>query len=184
VREPSEILVRVGAEEDLEALTDIYNHYIRESPATFDTEPFTPDERRDWLLSHLEDGPYRLLVAQVRHVTGNGSDGTASGQLLGFATSSQFRPRPAYSTSVEVSCYLAPGTGGRRGIGTLLYRHLFEALEGQDVHRAYAGITVPNEASVRLHKRFGFQLVGTYSEAGRKFGRYFDVQRYEKALGP
>ncbi|HEV7626328.1 MAG TPA: GNAT family N-acetyltransferase [Streptomyces sp.] len=209
------MLVRVGAEEDLEALTDMYNHYILESPATFDTEPFTPEERRDWLLSHIEDGPYRLLVAQQRQIAGNDADetgdsvrsaGTAaavgdrgtgatsgrpcrsgrsgrSGQILGYATSSQFRPRRAYDTSVEVSCYLAPGAAGR-GLGTLLYKHLFEALEGQDLHRAYAGITVPNDASVRLHQRFGFELVGTYREAGRKFGRYYDVQRYEKALGP
>lgn len=182
--ENSEALVRAGAEEDLKALTEMYNHYIRESPATFDTEPFTPDERRDWLFSHLEDGPYRLMVAQQSHLSmGDGSGGTASGQILGFATSSQFRPRPAYRTSVEVSCYLAPGAGGR-GLGTLLYEHLFEALQGQDLHRAYAGITVPNDASVRLHRRFGFALVGTYHEAGRKFGRYYDVERYEKALDP
>ncbi len=202
--ETSEILVRVGAEQDLEALTDIYNHYVRESSATFDTEPFTPEERRDWLLSHIEDGPYRLMVAQRRQIAtadpargglsgrpsgasaaapaGTGACGTASGQVLGFATSSQFRPRRAYDTSVEVSCYLAPGAGGH-GLGTLLYKHLFEELEGQDLHRAYAGITVPNDASVRLHQRFGFELVGTYREAGRKFGRYHDVQRYEKALG-
>lgn len=199
--ETSEILVRVGAEEDLEALTDIYNHYVRESPATFDTEPFTPEERRDWLLSHLEDGPYRLLVALRRgqdqkdpgkHDGSGRSGGTpaaaggggpASGQLLGYATSSQFRPRAAYSTSVETSVYLAPGASGL-GVGSLLYGRLFAALEGQDLHRAYAGITVPNDASVRLHKRFGFELVGTYHEAGRKFGRYYDVQRYEKPLGP
>jgi phosphinothricin acetyltransferase len=191
----------VGAEEDLEALTDIYNHYVRESSATFDVEPFAPEERRDWLLSHLEDGPYRLMVAQRREIATpegdrgrdsghgttrapdrSGGGATASGQVLGFATSSQFRPRRAYDTSVEVSCYLAPGTGGR-GLGTMLYKHLFEALEGQDLHRAYAGITVPNDASVRLHRRFGFELVGTYREAGRKFGRYHDVQRWEKALG-
>lgn len=197
--ESSEVLVRAGTEEDLKPLTDIYNHYVRESAATFDTEPFTPGERRDWLLSHLEDGPYRLLVAQERHITGGGraaaggrtdspstppgTRGSAFGQVLGYATSSQFRPRPAYSTSVEVSVYLAPEAAGR-GIGSLLYEHLFEALKGQDLHRAYAGITVPNDASVRLHERFGFELVGTYHEAGRKFGRYYDVQRYEKALGP
>lgn len=209
----SEALVRAGVEEDLKALTDIYNHYVRESSATFDTEPFTPEERRAWLLSHLEDGPHRLLVAQQLHIaekdaagtpgtagsagiTGNAGNGgrggsgagvrrnrSAFGQVLGYATSSQFNPRPGYSTSVEVSVYLAPEAYGR-GIGTLLYEHLFEALKGQDLHRAYAGITVPNDASVRLHQRFGFELAGTYREAGRKFGRYYDVQRYEKALGP
>ena len=61
--EPTEVQVRPGAERDLEALTDIYNHYVRETPITFDTAVFTPEERRPWLLSHPEDGPYRLMVA-------------------------------------------------------------------------------------------------------------------------
>lgn len=170
--------VRPGIESDLEALTDIYNHYVRETALTFDTVPFAPDQRLPWLRSHPEDGPHRLLVAQdVRN-----ADGTAP-RILGYATSSAFRPKPAYSTSVEVSVYCAPGAAGR-GIGTLLYAALFETLAGEDLHRAYAGITQPNEASVRLHDRFGFRLIGTYEEVGRKFDRYWDVAWYEKQLGP
>jgi phosphinothricin acetyltransferase len=82
---------------------------------------------------------------------------------------------------VEVTVYLAPHAGGR-GIGTLLYTALFEALAEEDVHRAYAGVAQPNEASTRLHERFGFRHVGTYREVGRKFGRYWDVAWYEKDL--
>ncbi|MBW5424943.1 GNAT family N-acetyltransferase [Streptomyces sp. BG9H] len=169
--------VRPGVETDLEALTDLYNHYVRETAITFDTVTFLPEERRPWLLSHPKDGPYRLLVAQERD-----SD-TCPGRLLGYATSSPFRAKPAYSTSVEVSVYCAPDAAGR-GIGTLLYKALIEALEGEDLHRAYAGIAQPNEASVRLHERFGFRHVGTYEEVGRKFGRYWDVAWYERPLGP
>ncbi|MCT2593104.1 N-acetyltransferase family protein [Streptomyces sp. N2-109] len=172
----TEIEVRAAREGDLEELTSIYNHFVRETPATFDIEPFTPEERRPWLLSHHEDGPHRLLVASA---TGKGA--TPGGRVLGYAHSSRFRPKAAYDTSVECTVYAAPHAGGR-GIGTLLYKHLFEILDGQDLHRAYAGITVPNEASVRLHRRFGFELCGTYGQAGRKFGRYYDVQRFEKAL--
>ncbi|MEU6230036.1 N-acetyltransferase family protein, partial [Streptomyces sp. NPDC047042] len=95
--------------------------------------------------------------------------------------SGPFRAKPAYGTTVEVTVYLAPDAGGR-GIGTLLYKALFEALAGEDVHRALAGIVTPNEASVRLHERFGFRYVGTYREVGRKFGRYWDVAWYEKDL--
>ncbi|MEU6575477.1 N-acetyltransferase family protein [Streptomyces sp. NPDC046805] len=169
--EHAEVQVRPGVEDDLEALTNIYNHYVRETPITFDTAVFTPEERRPWLLSHPEDGPYRLMVA---------SD-TASGEILGYATSSPHRPKAAYGTSVETTVYVAPHAG-RRGIGTLLYKALFEALSGEDLHRAFAGITQPNEASTRLHAGFGFRYVGTYSEIGRKFGRYWDVAWYEKEL--
>lgn len=172
--EGSEVLVRAAEEFDLAALTDLYNHYVRQSAITFDTVPLSPEQRRSWLLSHSKDGPYRLLVAQE-------PGARVPGRILGYAHSSRFRPKPAYDTSVECTVYVAPDAGGR-GIGTLLYQHLFEALDGQDVHRAYAGITVPNEASVRLHRRFGFVWCGTYHEAGRKFGKYHDVERFEKLL--
>ncbi|KOU57388.1 GCN5 family acetyltransferase [Streptomyces sp. MMG1533] len=169
--ERTEVQVRPGVESDLTALTDIYNHYVRETSITFDTAVFTPEERRPWLLSHPEDGPYRLMVATQADTQ----------EILGYATSSPYRAKPAYSTSVEVTVYLAPHAGGR-GIGTLLYKALFEALSGEDLHRAYAGIAQPNEASARLHERFGFRHVGTYEEVGRKFGRYWDVAWYEKDL--
>jgi phosphinothricin acetyltransferase len=167
----AEVQVRPGVEEDLKALTDLYNHYVRETPITFDTEPYTPEERRPWLLSHPEDGPHRLRVAADAD----------SQEILGYATSSPYRAKPAYATSVETTVYVAPGAGGR-GIGSLLYAALFEALAGEDLHRAYAGIAQPNEASARLHTRFGFRHVGTYREVGRKFGRYWDVAWYEKPL--
>ncbi|MEU8028801.1 N-acetyltransferase family protein [Streptomyces sp. NPDC049099] len=173
--ERTEVQVRPGVERDLNTLTAIYNHYARETAITFDTAIFTPEERRPWLLSHPEDGPYRLMVATETEPEGD------SQRILGYATSSPYRPKPAYVTSVEVSVYVAPGTG-RRGIGTLLYDALFKALAGEDVHRAYAGIAQPNEASERLHARFGFRYVGTYREVGRKFGRYWDVAWYEKQL--
>lgn len=167
----TEVQVRPGVEGDLDALTAIYNHYVRETAITFDTAIFTPEERRPWLLSHPEDGPHRLMVATDAE----------SQEILGYATSSPYRPKPAYVTSVETSVYVAPDAG-RRGVGTLLYDALFKALADEDVHRAYAGIAQPNESSERLHARFGFRHVGTYHEVGRKFGRYWDVAWYEKEL--
>ncbi|QCD56457.1 GNAT family N-acetyltransferase [Streptomyces hawaiiensis] len=169
--ECTEVQVRPGVEADLDALTTLYNHYVRETAITFDTAVFTPQERRPWLLSHPEDGPYRLMVATEPD----------SQEILGYSTSSPFRMKPAYATSVETTVYVTPGAG-RRGVGTLLYTALFEALSGEDLHRAYAGVALPNEASARLHERFGFRHVGTYREAGRKFGRYWDVAWYEKEL--
>ncbi|MFI0895921.1 GNAT family N-acetyltransferase [Streptomyces sp. NPDC020983] len=169
--ERTDVQVRAGTEGDLAALTDIYNHYVRETPVTFDIAPITPDERRPWLLSHPEDGPHRLLVAQPAN----------GGQVIGYATSSPYRPKAAYVTSVETSIYLAPGAGGR-GVGSLLYAALFDALADEDVHRAYAGVTLPNEASIRIHERFGFREVGVFREVGRKFGTYHDVVWLEKRL--
>ncbi|MFJ8593759.1 GNAT family N-acetyltransferase [Streptomyces sp. NPDC093598] len=169
--ERTEVQVRPGVEGDLEALTALYNHYVRETAITFDTAIFTPEERRPWLLSHPEDGPYRLMVAREPDTQ----------EILGYSTSSPFRMKPAYATSVETTVYVAPDAG-RRGVGTLLYTALFEVLSGEDLHRAYAGIALPNEASARLHERFGFTHVGTYREVGRKFGRYWDVAWYEKPL--
>lgn len=169
--EPTEVQVRPGVEGDLDALTDLYNHYVRETSITFDTAVLTSRERRPWLLSHPEDGPHRLMVATEADTQ----------EILGYATSSPFRAKAAYGTSVEVTVYVSPHAP-RRGVGTLLYKALFAALEREDVHRAYAGIAQPNEASTRLHERFGFRHVGTYHEVGRKFGRYWDVAWYEKEL--
>jgi phosphinothricin acetyltransferase len=168
----TKVQVSPGKEADLDALTDIYNHYVRETPITFDVTPVTRVDRRPWLLSHPEDGPYRLLIARAPG---------PSGGVLGYATSSPFRPKVAYSTSVETSIYLAPGAVGR-GVGTSLYEALFAALEGEDIHRAYAGVTLPNEASIRLHQRFSFRRVGVYEQVGRKFGTYHDVAWFEKRL--
>jgi phosphinothricin acetyltransferase len=191
--ERRDVQVRAGTAADLGGLTELYNHYIRETPITFDTEPFTCEQRRPWLASHPQDGPHRLLVAQEADgkPTGprpgppngdaRGDDSEDGSALLGYATSSAFRPKAAYATSVEVTVYCAPRAAGR-GVGTLLYEALFDALTGEDVHRAYAGIALPNEASVRLHTRFGFRHIGTYSEVGRKFGRYWDVAWYQKDL--
>ncbi|WP_246212924.1 GNAT family N-acetyltransferase [Streptomyces abyssomicinicus] len=166
-----EVQVRPGTEEDLTGLTDIYNHYVCETPYTFDTLPFPPGERRAWLAGYSARGPHRLLVAED----------AGTGTLLGYATSGRFRPKPAYLSSVECTVYLAPGATGR-GVGGRLYRALFDALADEDVHRAYAAIVPPNEPSERLHRRFGFEQVGLFREVGWKFGRYWDVAWFEKRL--
>jgi phosphinothricin acetyltransferase len=104
------------------------------------------------------------------------------GFVCGFASSSPFRARAAYATSIETSVYCDPERLGR-GTGSMLYVRLFDELAGEDLHRAYAGIALPNDASVSLHERFGFVKIGEYSEVGRKFGRFWDVAWFEKPLG-
>ena len=163
-------MIRAAGEQDLEAVNDIYNHYVVETHVTFDEEPTTMDARREWFTHYAESGRHRLLVA------------TEDGNVIGYATSSRFRPKPGYLTSVETSVYLSPDATGK-GAGTALYTELFKSLEGEDLHRAYAGIALPNPASVALHEKFGFKRVALFSEQGRKFGRYWDVAWFEKPLG-
>jgi phosphinothricin acetyltransferase len=161
--------VRAAVPDDLPALTDLYNHYVRSSPVTFDIEEFTVEQRREWFGHYRDTGPHRLMVAV---------DGE---HVLGYATSSIFRVKPAYATSVETTVYCDPDATGR-GVGSALYSALFAALADEDVHRAYAGVALPNDASIALHERHGFQVIGTYAEVGRKFGRYWDVRWFERPL--
>ena len=161
--------VRNGEERDLPALTDLYNHYVTSSHVTFDDVPFGVEERSEWFSHYARSGPHRLLVAE------------SGGDLVGYATSSPFRPKPGYRTSVETTVYVAPEAVGR-GIGNALYTDLFEELRHQRLHRAYAGVAVPNPASRALHLRFRFQPVGTFREVGTKFGTWIDVEWFERAL--
>ena len=161
--------VRPATGDDLQAVNDIYNHYVAESHITFDVEPVSMEQRREWFTHYGPAGRHRLFVAE---------DG---GRVVGYASSSRFRPKPGYLTSVETSVYLEPDATGR-GAGSRLYESLFKSLEGEDVHRAYAGIALPNPASIALHEKFGFKRVAHFTEQGRKFGRYWDVAWFEKPL--
>jgi phosphinothricin acetyltransferase len=162
-------VIRVAEEEDLEAINEIYNHYVSESHVTFDDEPVTMQARKEWFTHYADHGRHRVFVA------------VDDGRVIGYATSSRFRPKPGYLTSVETSIYLAPDATGK-GAGSRLYATLFKSLEREDLHRAYAGIALPNPESIGLHEKFGFKRVALYSEQGRKFGRYWDVAWYEKRL--
>ena len=163
-------LIRAAAADDLPALTAIYNHYVTHTAITFDLRPFEPEERRAWFDEHAATGRHRLLVAV---------DDAA--RCLGYASTSRWRPKAAYDTTVEASVYCDPGATGR-GCGSALYRALFDAIAGEDVSRIVAGVSLPNPASIRLHERFGFQPVGVFHSVGRKFDRYWDVAWFERPL--
>lgn len=162
--------VRAARDSDLEHLVHIYNHYVAHTHSTFDVQPLTLEERRPWIAQFSRTGPHRLLVAEI------GDD------VVGYASSTTFRGKPAYATSVETTVYLDPRFTGRR-IGAVLYGRLLEILKSEPgVHRAVAGIALPNPASVALHERLEFVPVGTFHEIGLKFGRYWDVRWYERRL--
>ena len=163
-----DVTVRPATEADLPGIVAIYNHYVERSAVTFEVEPVTVAARRPWFRDHRPLGPHRLLVAV---------DGEGRG--AGWASTSAFRPRAAYSTTVEASVYCRPDAVGQ-GLGSRLYAALFSGLEGEDVERIVAGVTLPNPASLALHRRFGFRTVGTFTRVGRKFGQYWDVRWLER----
>jgi phosphinothricin acetyltransferase len=162
------IEIRRARPADAAAINAVYNPFVRESAATFDTNEIGEPERRRWLEDLGRSACTPVFVAEDRVV-------------CGFANAAAFDPRGAYATSVKVSVFVAPERWNS-GIGRRLYGALFEAIARTDLHRAYALIVAPNPASVALHERFGFRHVATLSEVGRKLGRFHDVMWFEKRL--
>ena len=151
---------------DLGKIVEIYNHYVLNTHFTFDTEPFTIETRREWW-TLFDYERYQCWVI-------------TNESLLGYACSIPFKSKRAYETSVEVSVYLDV-QATKQGLARQLYERLFTELSVRDVHRAYAGIALPNEPSVQFHERFGFKQVGTFNQVGRKFDRYWDVAWFERS---
>jgi phosphinothricin acetyltransferase len=139
------------------------------TPVTFDLEPYTVERRTPWFEQFALEGRHRLLVAEE------------NGVIVGYAGTGRFRPRAAYDTTVETTIYCAPDATSR-GIGSRLYAHLFEAIANEDIHRIIGAFTMPNTPTQKLHERFGFRLVGIFSESGRKFGRYWDTAWMQRPL--
>jgi len=164
----SNVEIRTAEGRDLPRLTEIYNYYVVNTPVTFDVEPYTVERREAWFEQFAPTGRYRLLIAE------------SSGDVIGYAGATRFRPKAAYETTVETTIYCAPEAVGK-GIGKRLYAALFEALRGEDIHRFVAGYALPNPATAAIHERFGFKVVGVFSQNGRKFGKYWDVCWVERA---
>ena len=164
-----DLVVRPAVVEDVPAMAAIYNHYVETSHATFDIAVVSLENRLAWFRGFGETGPFRLVVAERAE------------QVVGYAGSGRFREKAAYLTSVEMTVYVLHEAHGL-GVGARMYERLFELLAGEPIHRAYAGITLPNAASVALHHRFGFRDIGIYDEVGHKFDQYWSVQWLEKRM--
>jgi len=161
--------IRIGKLSDVAGITDIFNFYIEHTHARFEEAPFTLENRQKWFTQFSSDSKYQLYVA------------TENGELLGFACSQQYRAMSAFDDTVEVSVYLAPDAKGK-GVGSKLYAQLFASISAFGVHRVLSGIALPNDASVALHKRFGFREVGVFNEYAQKNGHYISSMWLEKAL--
>jgi len=163
-------MIRMAAAADAAALARIYNHYVRETIVTFEEEPVADAEmaRR---LADVQAASLPWLVAEE-------ADG-----VVGYACARPWKPRRGYRFSTEVSVYLDAAHGGR-GLGTKLYTNLLSELRMRHIHAAMGGIALPNEASVRLHEKLGFEKVAHFREVGFKFGAWIDVGYWEKIFEP
>ena len=154
---------------DADALLALRNHYVAHSFATFDEAPLRLAAVRDWIDGFAATGPHRLLVAR---------DGE---RLLGYCSSQPYRAHLAFARTIETSVYVAPDAA-RAGVGAALYARLFADLAREGLHRAVVGIALPNEASIRLHARFGFRVVGVFDEYAHKNGRPISSQWMQRAM--
>jgi len=162
-----DVRTRLATIADAEAIRTIYNLEVTETTHTFDLVPRTLEEQREWLTSR--SGALAVLVAED------------AGSVVGFASLSSYRDRPAYRTTVEDSVYVARGHQGR-GVGTLLLSGIVDAARSRGFHTVMARIVGGHEASISLHRSVGFELVGIEREVGRKFHRWLDVVVMQRIL--
>lgn len=163
-----DVSIRTAGEVDLPAILKIYNWAILNTTATFDVEPQTLTEKREWLQETIH--PYAVLVA------------TRTDEVLGWASLRPFRSKAAYRFTTENSVYVRSDLWGR-GLGSALMARLLEVAATNGFRTVIAGIAGDNPASVRLHERLGFEHIGKEREVGYKFERWIDVVRMQKMLG-
>ncbi|MCL2884459.1 MAG: N-acetyltransferase family protein [Oscillospiraceae bacterium] len=159
--------IRLAAPADAAGILAVYAPYITGTCITFETEVPSAKAFAERTAAILREYPYYIC--------------RIDNKIVGFAYASQHRERAAYRYSADVSVYVEPAHQ-RQGIGKALYTVLLEAMTEQGIYTAYAGITLPNEKSIGLHKSFGFHDVGVYSHVGYKSGKWLDVLWMEKAL--
>lgn len=159
--------LRPAEPRDADAIAAIYAPIVRDTFISFETEPPSASVMAERIAA--TERRYPWLVA------------TMGGAVTGYAYGSALRPRAAYQWSVEVTAYVAETARGT-GVGRRLYGSLLAMLRAQGFHGAFAGIALPNDASVRLHEAVGFRPLGVYREVGFKFGAWRDVGWWRLAL--
>lgn len=161
------IRIRAATPDDAEAVRAIYAPHVTHGVASFEEELPSVREMRGRIEARL--GRYPWLIAE---------DG---GAMLGYAYGGQFHARAAYRWTVETTVYVAEAAQ-RRGVGGLLYDALLDRLRGQGFTQAIALISLPNDASVKLHERAGFRRAGVYRQVGWKLGHWVDVGLWQAEL--
>ncbi|MEO8146125.1 MAG: N-acetyltransferase family protein [Bacteroidia bacterium] len=159
--------IRPATINDLPEITEIYNEAVLNTTATFDTEPKTLDDRKQWFAGHTDRHP--IAVATIED------------KIVGWASLSRWSDRCAYDTTVEVSVYVEKDYRGR-GIGKQLMEVI--TLEGKKTgaHNIISRITSGNEKSIHIHELLGYEHVGVLKEVGKKFGDYLNVHIMQKVF--
>ena len=156
------MIVRHAIENDLPQILKIYNDVIVNTTAVYEYEPHTLEMRTTWFKTKQQQG-FPVFVAEEND------------KILGLSSIGPFRAWAAYKYSVENSVYVASDCRGR-GIGKLLLQPLIEAAKQLKLHTIIAGIDASNEASIKLHRHFGFDEVAHFKEVGYKFNRWLDLK--------
>ena len=156
------ITIRHAEEKDLPQMLEIYNDVILNTTAVYDYEPHTLEMRKQWFETKQQQG-FPVFVAEEEN------------KIVGFSSFGPFRAWAAYKYSVENSVYVKASERGK-GIGKLLMPPLIDAAKKLKMHTIIASIDATNEASLKLHKSFGFEEVAHFKEVGYKFGRWLDLK--------
>lgn len=159
--------IRRAEADDAADIASIYNHYVRHSTATFDTELKTFEDRVRWLAEHGDD--YPVVVGEL------------DGRVIAWGSLSRWATRPAWAGTVEVSVYVAHDATGS-GVGPEVLAHLVDAGRAAGFHALIAQIVADNQPSIKMAERAGFERVGTLREVGRKFDRWLDVALVERII--
>lgn len=166
------LTLRLATAHDAEQIRAIYNHEVMHTVATFDLVPRSLPEQQEWLAAR--SGAFAAIVA-VDAEGGPGND------IVGFGALSPYKDRAAYRTSVENSVYVRLDRHGQ-GVGTLVLQELLQIAANSGFHAVFARINASGDASIALHRRCGFELVGIEREVGRKFSRWHDVALMQRLL--
>ncbi|MEV5650279.1 N-acetyltransferase family protein [Nocardia sp. NPDC052254] len=165
-------LIRDASESDIPAILAIHNNAVTETTAIWDSAPVDLDDRLRWWRDRVTSG-YPVLIAEI------------DGEVAGYASYAQWRPKSGYRHCVENSVYVADRFQRRGAATALLTALLGRAEESGRVHTVIAAIETSNKTSILLHEKFGFQIVGQLPEVGHKFGGWMDLTLMQRTLpGP
>jgi L-amino acid N-acyltransferase YncA len=160
-------MIRSVSSSDAEDICDIYNHYVKNSVITFEEIEVSLEDMRLRIAGVTAKLPWIVFCEKEK--------------ILGYAYAGEWKLRCAYKFSVETTVYLHSDATGK-GIGTILYQELIERLTKLDLHVAIGGISLPNDGSIALHEKFGFEKIAHFKEVGYKFNKWVDVGYWELIL--